>query len=107
MTIRKGSHRFEGGTTPQLRRPLSVLDLLPVSPMTRKSFDYLQEGGTFGYAAETAEGQLRPEAGVDLTEAEVVAATVAVAVAEDALRSPHVPRDAQAPGPGDRGFRDR
>ena len=46
--------------------------------MTGKSFDYLQESGTFGYAAETAEGQLKPEAGIDLTEAEVVAATIAV-----------------------------
>jgi hypothetical protein len=65
------------GVVPQLRRPLSILDLLPTSPMSGKSFDYLQETGEFDYAAETADLQLKPEGGIGLTEAEVVARVIA------------------------------
>ena len=65
------------GTVPQLRRRLSILDLIPASPMTGKSFGYMQEGGSYG-AREVAEGEIKPEDGMTLTEAEVVAATIAV-----------------------------
>ena len=65
------------GVVPQLRRRLSILDLIPVSPMTGRSFGYMQEGGSFN-AAEVPEGALKPEGDIELTEAEVVAATIAV-----------------------------
>jgi hypothetical protein len=65
-----------GGVAPQLRRPLSILDLIPVSPMTGKSFDYLQETGSY-FAAETAELQMKPEGELGLTDATVTARTIA------------------------------
>jgi hypothetical protein len=66
------------GTVPQPRRRLSLLDLIPTDTMTSRSFGYLQEGGTFAGAAETAEGAVKPEGQVTLTEKEAVAATIAV-----------------------------
>lgn len=65
------------GVVPQLRRPLSILDLLPVASMSSRSFTYLQEAGGY-YAAEVADHAMKPESGVDLNEAEVIAATIAV-----------------------------
>jgi Phage capsid family len=55
-----------------------VLDLIPVSPLDSRSFGYMQESGTWAGAAETAEGAVKPEGDVTLTDAEVVAATIAV-----------------------------
>lgn len=52
------------GVVPQPRRPLSVLDLLPTSPMDSRSFGYLQESGSWVGAAETAEGAVKPEAAI-------------------------------------------
>jgi capsid protein len=74
-SARLGTHY---GTVPQPRRPLSLLDLIPTSPMDGASFGYLQEGGSFDGAAETAEGAVKPEGQITLTEAEVTAATIAV-----------------------------
>ena len=66
------------GAVPQLRRPLSLLDIIPTSPMEGRSFGYMQEGGSLDDAAETAEGAVKPATDVELAEAEVVAATIAV-----------------------------
>lgn len=65
------------GILPQLRRRLSVLDLIPTGTMDNNSFPYTQESGSFDTAAETAEGGLKPEAAIVLTDAEAVAATIA------------------------------
>jgi HK97 family phage major capsid protein len=65
------------GIMPQLRRRLSVLDLLPTGTMAANTFPYTQEGGSFATAVEVAEGGLKPEAALTLTDAEAVAATIA------------------------------
>ena len=66
------------GVTPQLRRPLSLLDIIPSSGMDGRSFGYMREEGALDDAAEAAEGAVKPATDVLLTEAEVVAATIAV-----------------------------
>jgi hypothetical protein len=66
------------GVVPQLRRPLRLLDLIPSSSMDGRSFGYMAESGTFDGAVEVAEGVVKPEGDITLTEAEVVAATIAV-----------------------------
>jgi HK97 family phage major capsid protein len=72
--MRRGNY---GGIVPQLRRQLRVLDLLPTGTMDENTFPYTQESGSFTTAAETAEGGLKPEGGLTLTDAEAVAATIA------------------------------
>jgi HK97 family phage major capsid protein len=64
------------GVVPQLRRRLSLLDLIPVQPMDVGQFDYLIEGGTFTGAAETADLAVKPSANVALTEATAKAQTI-------------------------------
>jgi hypothetical protein len=49
------------GTVAQPRRRLSLLDLIPTSPMDGRSFEYMQEGGAFTGAAEVVEGAVKPE----------------------------------------------
>lgn len=66
-----------GGILPQLRRRLSVLDLIPTGTMNNNTFPYTREGGSFATAAETAEGATKPEAALTLTDDEAVAATIA------------------------------
>lgn len=66
------------GVTPQLRRPLSLLDIIPTATMEGRSFGYMQEGGSLDEAAETAEGVIKPAGDLTLTEAEVIAKTIAV-----------------------------
>jgi HK97 family phage major capsid protein len=65
------------GIQPQLRRNLSVLDLIPTGTMDANTFPYTQEGGAFTGAAETAEGGLKPEAAITFTDAEATARTIA------------------------------
>jgi HK97 family phage major capsid protein len=65
------------GILPQLRRRIRVLDLLPTGTMTGNTLPYTQESGSFTTAAETAEGDVKPEAALTLTDAEAVAATIA------------------------------
>jgi hypothetical protein len=65
------------GIVPQPRRPLSILDLIPTQSMDGKSFEYLQETGTFGGAAETPEGAVKPEGDIGLVDAEAVARVIA------------------------------
>jgi HK97 family phage major capsid protein len=65
------------GIIPQLRRRLSVLDLLPTGTMNNNTFPYTQESGSFSTAVETAEGGAKYEAALTLTDAEAVAATIA------------------------------
>lgn len=64
------------GIVPQLRRQFRVLDLIPTGTMEANTLPYTQEGGTF-LAAETAEGDTKPEDGVTYTDVEAVAATIA------------------------------
>jgi HK97 family phage major capsid protein len=72
--MRRGDY---GGILPQLRRRLSVLDLIPTGTMDNNSFPYTKESGSFGTAAETAEGIAKPEAALTLTDDEAFAATIA------------------------------
>ena len=72
-----------GGAYPMARRQLTLLDVIPTGTMDNNSFPYVQEGGTYA-AAETTEasgadaaGQLKPEAGITLTDAQADAATIA------------------------------
>ena len=65
------------GTVPQLRRRLRLLDLIPTQGMDSRSFAYSQESGSFDTAAETSEGAVKPQAELDLAEAEVIAKTIA------------------------------
>jgi HK97 family phage major capsid protein len=65
------------GIQPQLRRNLSILDLIPTGTMDANTFPYTQEGGAFTGAAETAEGELKPEAAITFTDAEATARTIA------------------------------
>jgi hypothetical protein len=63
--MRKGSW---AGVIPQLRRRLSVLDLLPTGTMDNNTFPYTKESGSFGTAVETAEGIAKAEAALTLTD---------------------------------------
>lgn len=66
------------GVRPQLRRRLSILDLIPAATLDAGSgFHYLQESGDLTTAAETAEGSLKPEADLVLDDAEVVTQVIA------------------------------
>jgi len=65
------------GVLPQLRRPLRILDLIPTGTMDQNTLPYTQESGSFTTAAETAEGALKPEAGVVFTDAMATAVTIA------------------------------
>jgi hypothetical protein len=66
------------GVRPQLRRRLSILDLIPAAILDAGSgFHYLQEAGDLGTAQETAEGELKPEGDLGLDDAEVVVQTIA------------------------------
>jgi HK97 family phage major capsid protein len=72
--MRRGDY---AGIVPQLRRRLSVLDLIPTGTMDNNSFPYTKESGSFGTAAETAEGIAKSEAALTLTDDEAFAATIA------------------------------
>ena len=65
------------GVISQLRRRLTVLDLLPTLTMEGASFAYTPEGGSLDTAAETGEGQVKPEGDVLLPDATCVARTIA------------------------------
>jgi HK97 family phage major capsid protein len=66
------------GIVPQLRRRLRLLDLIPSSPMdSGNSFDYSVESGSLDTAAETVEAALKPTGVETLTDAQVVAQTIA------------------------------
>lgn len=65
------------GVASQLRRPFSVLDLLPTGTMDQNTIDYTVESGSFTTARETVEGTAKPEAAVVFTDAEAKAATIA------------------------------
>jgi HK97 family phage major capsid protein len=73
-TARQGPYY---GVVPQLRRPLTLLDVIPTAPMDQKSFDFTRESGNFDTAAETVEGATKPQADVTLIDAQVVAKTIA------------------------------
>ena len=73
-TARQGPYY---GIVPQLRRPLNLLDVIPTGTMDNKSFDYTRESGNFDTALETVEAATKPQADVTLTDAQVVAKTIA------------------------------
>jgi hypothetical protein len=64
------------GVVPQLRRPLTLLDVIPTQLMETGSFDYEREGGSQGTAAEKSEGAVTASADVTLSEATVTAKTI-------------------------------
>lgn len=65
------------GEVPQLRRRLSILDLINVQPMDVGQFDFVVESGSLDTALETAEGEIKPQADLALPEMTVKAKTVA------------------------------
>jgi HK97 family phage major capsid protein len=67
------------GILPQLRRTLSVLDLLPTGTMDQNSIPYTEESGDLDDAAETAEGSLKPVTDWTPTDREAYAQTIAAA----------------------------
>jgi HK97 family phage major capsid protein len=64
------------GITPQIFRPLRILDLLPTGTTDGNNVPYTQEGGTF-LAAEAAEGAAKAEGGVTFTDANAPVQTIA------------------------------
>jgi HK97 family phage major capsid protein len=65
------------GTIEQLRRPLRLLDLLPVGSMDSNVLPYTVESGSFAGAAETVEGAVKPEIAITYTDASATAQTIA------------------------------
>lgn len=65
------------GVVAQLRRRLTLLDLIPTAPLDNRTLPYVQEGGSFDTAAETAEEALKPQGELTLTDAEAEAKTIA------------------------------
>ncbi|HEX4034384.1 MAG TPA: phage major capsid protein [Solirubrobacteraceae bacterium] len=65
------------GTVPQLRRRLRLLDLIPTMAMDGLQFAYAQESGSLDTAEETPEGSLKPQGDQVLTDALVIAKTIA------------------------------
>jgi hypothetical protein len=61
---------------PQLRRPLTLLDVIPTQPMDVGSFDYEREEGSLATAAEKAEGAVAAQADMVLTPATATAKTI-------------------------------
>lgn len=65
------------GILPQLRRPLTFLDLMPAKSMDSKTFDYVVESGSLDTAAEVVEGTVKPGASAAYTDATATAKTIA------------------------------
>lgn len=65
------------GVVPQLRRRLTVLDLLATAPMDNKIVPFVVESGTIETAAETAENTTKPTADAVYTDAQAEARTIA------------------------------
>jgi HK97 family phage major capsid protein len=64
------------GVVPQVRMPLTVLNLIPTETMEVGTFSYLQESGAFTGAAETADLALKPSATMATTDATCTARTI-------------------------------
>jgi len=65
------------GVRPQPRPRLRILDLIGTAPMDGRSFEYVQELGPDDTAREVAEDAIKPEAQVQLEDAEATAETIA------------------------------
>lgn len=65
------------GIVPQLTRPLSILDLIPVGAMDQNTVPYVVESGALTGAAPQVEGQAKAEAARTFTDAEATARTIA------------------------------
>jgi Phage capsid family len=66
------------GIIPQLRYPLTVLDLIPTATMESGNFFYTVEGGDYSQGVgETPEGSIKPSSSTTLTDAQCVAVTIA------------------------------
>ncbi len=59
-------------------RPLSLLELIPTGTMQGSGIEYVVELGDLDDAAETGEGQIKPEGDITFEEAEAPARTIAV-----------------------------
>jgi HK97 family phage major capsid protein len=64
------------GIVPQLRRQLTVLDLIPTDTLNNNVYEYVQETGSFNTASETEELALRDSADLELVDAEARARTI-------------------------------
>lgn len=64
------------GIRPQVRRRLRILQAIQAQSMSGGSFYYTQESGGLDYAVETSEDAIKPEAGVNLDNEQVIARTI-------------------------------
>jgi HK97 family phage major capsid protein len=58
-------------------RPLNLLDVIPVGTTDSNMIAYVQVTGVPGYAAETAEGAVKPQEGIAFTDATAPVRTIA------------------------------
>lgn len=66
------------GVLPQLARPLRILDIIPTGTMDKDTIPYTRESGDFDAGVgEVVEGELKPESGVEYTDATAKAETIA------------------------------
>jgi HK97 family phage major capsid protein len=65
------------GILPTQLRPLNLLDVIPVGTTDSNMIAYVQVTGVPGYAAETAEGALKPQEGIAFTDATAPVRTIA------------------------------
>jgi len=76
--MRRGPFR---GIIPELRRPLSFLDLIPTGTMDGNSFQFVRESTIVGEGAPAAkvvkEGALKPQSSIKYDDDEAVARTIA------------------------------
>jgi HK97 family phage major capsid protein len=73
-TSRIGPYR---GIIPQLQRRLRILDLIPTGTMVGNSFYYTRMAGSLDTAAEVADLSLKAQGDAELSDAQVVARTIA------------------------------
>jgi len=73
--MRRGAMR---PIVPQLRRPLTVLDLVPTGTMDNNTFQFVREEGSLdGAAAGVKEGATKAQGGFEFIDDEAVARTIA------------------------------
>jgi HK97 family phage major capsid protein len=73
-TSRIGPYR---GIIPQLQRRLRILDLIPAGTMVGNSFYYTRLAGSLDTAAEVADLSIKAQGDAELSDAQVVAKTIA------------------------------
>lgn len=73
--MRRGASR---GIVPQLRRPLTLLDIIPTGTMDNNTFPFVREEGSLtGEAKGVQEGVRKPQGGFTFVDDEAIARTIA------------------------------